>query len=206
MRLLENFFKAVSDFLGAIALVFLMFLMLGTTADAVFRSIWGRSLSGVFELAELSMVLVVFLGLGWTRLDNAHIRVTMWWIVRHRAWRGWPRPSMGFAALLLLFLAVPSTQEAAHSFSIREFRWGYIEFPIWWAKIVLAVGLWFGFLQMAFHAVYVAVRGVPAGPSLTPALRHPAMTRRPVVRMPIPDKEQEISWMISSWRRPSQPA
>ncbi|WP_237173744.1 TRAP transporter small permease [Paracandidimonas lactea] len=162
MRLLENFFKAVSDFLGAIALVFLMFLMLGTTADAVFRSIWGRSLSGVFELAELSMVLVVFLGLGWTRLDNAHIRVTM--LVDRaspRMARVAETLSWAFAALLLLFLAVPSTQEAAHSFSIREFRWGYIEFPIWWAKIVLAVGLWFGFLQMAFHAVYVAVRGVP---------------------------------------------
>lgn len=170
MRQLENFFRSVSNLFGAVSLVFLMFLMLGTTLDAAARGIWGRPISGVFELAELSMVLVVFLGLGWTMLDNAHIRVTLLvermppWAARIAETLSW-----GFAALLLLILAVPSTQDAAHSFAIREFRWGYIEFPIWWAKIVLAVGLWFGFLQLAFHTLYVALRGQPAQPAQGPA-------------------------------------
>ncbi|MCD0505653.1 TRAP transporter small permease [Bordetella petrii] len=171
MRQLEHFFRSLSNGFGAIALVFLLFLMFGTTLDAIARGVWGRPLSGVFELAELSMVMVVFLGLGWTKLDNAHIRVTM---LVERMPRGAARLaetlSWAGAALFLLILAVPSTQDAAHSFAIREFRWGYIEFPIWWAKIALAAGLWFGFLQLAFHALYVAVRGAPAA-AAAPGLR-----------------------------------
>lgn len=161
MQRIEALFKTVSNWLGSVALLFMAFLMLGTTFDVVVRSLRGRAISGVFELAELSMVLVVFLGLGWTKLDNAHIRVTMLTqrmpalmqrICETLAW--------GFAALLLLLLAGPSTEDAIHSFAIREFRWGYVEFPIWWAKIILAFGLWFGFLQMLFEAIRTAVCGV----------------------------------------------
>lgn len=162
MRPIETFFRSVSNVFGAVALIFLMFLMLGTTVDAAARGLWGRPISGVFELAELSMVMVVFLGLGWTMLDNAHIRVTL---LVERMPAGLARVaetlSWLFAALFLMILAMPASQDAVHSFAIREFRWGHIEFPIWWAKIALAIGLWFGCLQLAFHAVYVALRGAP---------------------------------------------
>lgn len=160
MKRLESLFNILSNWFGIIALACLLFLMFGTTVDVVVRAITGRSISGVFEMAELSMVLLVFLGLGWTKRDNAHIRVTILLEkVPHNVRRVLETVSWGMAALLLLLLAIPSGMDAMHSFEIREFRWGYIEFPIWWAKIALAVGLWFAFLQMALQCLQTAITG-----------------------------------------------
>lgn len=158
MKRLDTLFCKLSSFFGLIALLCLIFLMLGTSIDVTVRAITGRPISGVFEMAETSMVLLVFLGLGWTKLDRAHIRVTMLLEKVPRSVRvvleciAW-----SMAALMLLLLAIPSTQDAMHSFEIREFRWGYIQFPIWWAKIALALGAWFGFFQMAFQTLRIAV-------------------------------------------------
>lgn len=160
MKSIENLFRTLSNVFGAVALACLMFLMLGTTLDVVVRGFTGRPISGVFEMAELSMVLVVFLGLGWTKRDNAHIRVTLLLErVPEKVRRVLETISWSMAALLLLLLAIPSTHDAIHSFTIREFRWGYIEFPIWWAKIALAIGLWFAFLQMVLQCLQTAVAG-----------------------------------------------
>jgi|SRR5690625_458193 len=160
MKALQSFFERASHVLGAVAMFFMAFLMVGTTLDITVRALRGRSISGVFELAELSMVLVVFLGLGWTQLDRSHIRVT---IITDRL------PPMGrriletiswaAAALLLFLLALPSTEDAINAYRIKEFRWGYVEFPVWWAKIILAIGLWFGFLQMVLDTLKTALFG-----------------------------------------------
>src|SRR3546814_16353102 len=109
---LENIFRSVSNGLGAIALAFLLFLMLGTTLDAVARSVWGRPIYGVFALAELSMVMVVFMGLVWTKLNNAHIRLTL--LIESMPTRAAPPHATqpwGLPDVLLLILVFPRTYD-----------------------------------------------------------------------------------------------
>ncbi len=155
--------RVVSNLFGAIATAFLLFLMFGITLDAIVRVIYGHSVPGLFEMSELSLVVIVFFGLGWTQMDDAHIRVTLLhdkvpplvaqWMTA-LAWLA--------AAAVLAVLAYPATRDALESVEIREFRWGYVEVPVWWTKLIVAAGLWFGALQMLCQAGRTLCRTAPA--------------------------------------------
>lgn len=161
---LHRHMSRLSDVLGWIALAFLSLMMFGIALDVVLRSLTGRPVPGLFELSEISMVMVVFMGLGWTQRDDAHIRVTMLTDKLPEPFRiGCTALAWLLAALALLALAYPATLEAIYSFSIREFRWGYFQMPIWWAKIAVAVGLWFAVAQAALHALLVLTGRDPHG-------------------------------------------
>lgn len=153
---LHRFINRLTDVTGWIALGFLAFMMFGITLDVVLRALTGKPVPGLFEMSEMSMVMVVFMGLGWAQSDDAHIRVTMLTdkfsptLQRLATMLAWL-----LAALALLMLAYPSTLEAIYSFSIREFRWGYFQVPIWWAKIAVAIGLWLAVIQTLLHALLV---------------------------------------------------
>jgi len=167
MSAVDRWLRIVSNITGMIALGFLGFMMLSTTVDALFRTLAGSPLPGLFEMSELSMVMLVFMGLGWTQLDKAHIRVTLL-----RQWlpagadRLLDALAWLLAAVLLAALAWPSTLEAVESVAIREFRWGYVEVPIWWVKVAVSCGLWFGAVQMlwcAWQAACPSERRPPPG-------------------------------------------
>src|SRR5690606_10342162 len=74
LKRIENFFAAMT---GSIAVVFLAFLVVRSSIDATMRFLSNRLISGVFELAELAMVICVFFGLGWAQQDRKHTRATM---------------------------------------------------------------------------------------------------------------------------------
>lgn len=173
MQFLNRILKLVSDVLGAIAMLFLAFLMFGITLDIITRAITGSPISGVFEFTELALVMIVFLGAGWTQRDDAHIRVTVLTDKLSRPVRVWVVGlGWGLGALGLLLLAIPATNEAIYSISIREFRWGYVKIPIWWTKASMATGLWFACIQMAIHSIQTLLFGEPdqqarAGTDLT---------------------------------------
>ena len=160
MGRVQAVFGRIADITGWIALAFLAFMMVGISVDVVVRAIWGRSVPGLFEMSEMAMVMVVFMGLGWTLKDDAHIRVTM---LSDRlpepARRGLTALAWSAAGLTFLMLAWPSTEEAIYSVSILEYRWGYVQVPIWWAKVAVAGGLWFAALQ-AFAQALAELAGI----------------------------------------------
>lgn len=155
--------RVVSNIFGAIATAFLLFLMFGITLDAIVRFIYGHSVPGFFEMSELSLVVIVFFGLGWTQMDDAHIRVTLLHNkVPPRVAQWMDALAWLAAAVVLAVLAYPATSDALESVEIREFRWGYVEVPVWWTKLIVAAGLWFGALQMLCQAGCALCRAAPA--------------------------------------------
>ena len=158
---LNRLLDGIARITSWVALSFLAFMMVAITLDVVARAIFGRAVPGLFEMTEMSMVMVVFMGLGATLLDDGHIRVTMLTDTLPSALsRGSTALAWLFAGLTFTMLAWPATQEAIYSFSIREFRWGYFQVPIWWAKIAVAAGLWFAALQAVVLALRIAMKHV----------------------------------------------
>jgi len=154
MDKIKKLLNRVSDVFGAIAMFFLLFLMFGITADVFARALTGQPISGVFEMSELSLIMLVFLGAMWAQRYRAHIRVD----ILTKKLSGWShRLAMAFGwgcgAIVLCLLGWATTQEAIYSVSIWEFRWGHVQIPIWWTKIGVAVGLWAAAVQMGFSAV-----------------------------------------------------
>ncbi|OYD54893.1 hypothetical protein CGK74_05360 [Thauera propionica] len=162
MLTFDRLLTRTSHVMSWVALVFLAFMMFAITIDVVARALSGRAVPGLFEMSEMSMAMVVFMGLGVTLLDDGHIRVTLVTdrlpkvIGRQCTAVGWV-----FAGLTFALLAWPATKEAVYSVSILEFRWGALQVPVWWAKVMVAVGLWFAVLQAFVHAALVARDRLP---------------------------------------------
>lgn len=144
----------LSNSAGFIAVSSMIFMMLSTALDATSRSLFNFPLPGVYEFSEISMAIIVYLGLLWTQRDNKHIRVSLVSERKQQRKRlAWEGLAWSFAAIFLFFLSIPTIEGAYSSFLDREFRWGIIQMPIWWVKIVVAIGLSLACLQMCLHAI-----------------------------------------------------
>jgi len=128
---------------GIVAGLTIVVMMVSTTVDTTLRYLFSRPIPGVFELNEVILVVCVFMGLAWTQIQRGHIRVVL--ILRR-----FPAKWIVFVDLLVWIfclafisaLAIQSGREALHSFDIREFRWGSVQMPIWWAKALVPIGCW----------------------------------------------------------------
>lgn len=68
---------ALSRFMGYLATGMLGLLMLFTVTDVCARYFFNAPITGVSELSEFMMVIVVFLALAWCALGRKHVRVEL---------------------------------------------------------------------------------------------------------------------------------
>lgn len=154
MHGLQKIESRLAFLMGCGASVALLFMMISTALDATSRSLLNFPLPGVYEFSEIAMAIIVYLGLLWTQYDRKHIRVSL--ISESRTPRLrliWESVAWLFAALFLIAIAIPSIEGAYISTLEREFRWGIMQMPIWWVKVIVAVGLFLAFLQMMLHFI-----------------------------------------------------
>lgn len=134
---------------GFVAASSLAIMIISTTLDTTLRYTFGFLIPGVFELNEVLMVVLVFLGITWTQLERGHTRIIM--VMRKMPIRRAIKMDIICWALCILFLFVlgyQSGREALRAYEISEFRWGAVQMPIWWAKALVPLGCWMTCVQL----------------------------------------------------------
>jgi len=95
----ETIINQISRVVGAIAVVFLVAMMLLTVADVFLRYVFSAPIKGSLELTEFCMVVAGFLGLAWCAVKRGHVKVDL--IVSHL-----PPRAQGITDTITMLLAM----------------------------------------------------------------------------------------------------
>jgi TRAP-type C4-dicarboxylate transport system permease small subunit len=143
MRAIESFIKAVSILDGFLIVA----LVLIIAVDIVMR-IMGKSINGSVEIVAASVPIIVFLGAGYTALQEMHIRVD---IVKR-----WPHMDRITNLLCIVFIAVIGYYCVIQAFQTKALAASstILHIPRW--PLVLTTG--FGMFMVALAMVLNEVR------------------------------------------------
>lgn len=138
---IENKYRVFSTALSSLSAITIAIMMLSTTIDATARYVLNKPLPGIFELNEVLLVICVYMGITWTQMERGHIRVE---VIISRVSRNTRHIlnilSWAVALIFVAILCYQTFQGFQDSFRIREFRWGSVQMPIWWAKGLVPLG------------------------------------------------------------------
>lgn len=148
-------FAIGSIFIGVIALL--------GTADVIGTTFFHVPVVGTLEITEISLVIVVFLGLGHAQYRRAHITVD---ILINR-FRGPLRvlseaASFGSAFLCFAIIGWLGLLEALHSLRINEMAAGAYRVPVYPGRFLLAVGAFVAALEALRCLIHVLLGSNPS--------------------------------------------
>ena len=118
------------------------FVALALSADVTVRTIVGRGIfRGIDELSVLLLVIIAFGGLAQAEADGAHVRMTLVTSrVPERIRYGMQVGGHFATSVVVLVMAYATGVRALASYQAGEVQMGLMRFPIWPARIVIAVG------------------------------------------------------------------
>lgn len=144
-----SWYRRVLVAFAFVAAASLAIMIVSTTLDTTLRYSLNFLIPGVFELNEVLMVVLVFLGIAWTQMERGHTRIIM--VMRKMPVRRAIKMDIICWIICFIFLAIlgfQSGKEALRAYQINEFRWGAVQMPIWWAKALVPLGCWMTCLQL----------------------------------------------------------
>lgn len=137
--------------LGSISGFATLLIMILVCIDVVGRWLFNLPLRAGVEMSELLLVSLVFLGLAAAQQRRQNYAIDILYAqLSPRIQRILDYFSLICCVGILVVLAWPSSTLALASFYRNEMGFGLAQFPIWPARILLAIGLWFLALQFAF--------------------------------------------------------
>jgi TRAP-type C4-dicarboxylate transport system permease small subunit len=132
----------VAMVLSVIAALSTIALMVSVIADVISRRSGSGSLPGMMELSESLLVIMTFLGMAQAERVSAHVRTTLLTDRLPDVARMWVQAGayvIYFA--IVAWWAYASVLRAVESTQRSEYRTGILEFPVYPARIVLAIGM-----------------------------------------------------------------
>jgi len=156
-------FDRVTRWLQGLGVVALFAMMMATVADVVLRGALNSPITGVYDLVESTLVLVVFLGIPQGFLRNEQITVDILDRVVPPGLLLWMKALAALATLALLVL-LASTMVAP---ALETYRFGDrkpdLPIPIVWLWIAMFAGLLSSIAVMALIALKETVRAAQGG-------------------------------------------
>ena len=75
LKVLRSFIEKIIRFVATIGMVFVLPLMLITSADVVGRGFFNKPIAGTFELSEYMLAVIILLGTAYTQQVKGHVAV-----------------------------------------------------------------------------------------------------------------------------------
>jgi TRAP-type mannitol/chloroaromatic compound transport system permease small subunit len=118
-------------------------------ADIAHRYVTNRSIPGIIEYSEVTLVAIAYLAFPQAERRMAHIRVdSVTRLLRRRVSLAVFSTAHVVVIVLIAYFAWVTGVEALHSWQIGEYRLGTAQVPIWPARLVIPVSFLFVALQL----------------------------------------------------------
>ncbi len=75
LKTMRAFVERITRFMGTVGMIFVIPLMLITTADVLGRGIFNKPIAGTFELSEYMLGIIILLGTAYTQQVKGHVAV-----------------------------------------------------------------------------------------------------------------------------------
>lgn len=162
---IERLLARLAIISGFATLVIMVIVMI----DVIGRAAFNEPLHSGVELSELLLVSLVFLGLSAAQQQRQNFAIEIF--TRHlpiRVQNGFEIAGYAACLAIVILLAWPSTIQAISSFNRNEMGFGIVAFPIWPARIVLAIGLWLLAIQFLCDIYRILTGQQRAAPGHSP--------------------------------------